>query len=380
MDALFQSVILVTAAEMGDKTQLLALVLALRFKKPWTIMAGILVATLLNHALAAWVGGWAAGLFSANTLTYVLAATFAAFAVWILIPDKEDGAERMAGYGAFLTTVVTFFLAEMGDKTQLATLALGAKYQHPIMVTAGTTMGMLIADGLAVAFGQKLIQRIPMSYVRLAAALIFLGTAIMMLLSLPAVQALDTTILQALRQDVPPFDPIGPAWLRDVMRDITALGGYAVLIVLVVLSALYLRIIGRRRDAVSLVVAAVTGNWLSDLLKNFFARARPSVVPHLQDIPATSYSFPSGHSMVSAVIYLTCAAILARSAATRAVRVYLIGAAAFLTALIGISRLYLGVHYPSDVLGGWVIGIVWASICWLVCQRLGQPAPQKVKL
>lgn len=181
MEALLNSFWLVVVSEMGDKTQLLALVLILRFKTPWTIMFGILAATLLNHGLASWLGGWLSSLVSPDLLRYSLAAIFAAFALWILIPDKDDGEITNARYGAFLTTLVAFFLAEMGDKTQLATVALGAHYQAPVIVTAGTTLGMLVADGLAVFFGERLTQRIPLHLVRKIAALTFLifGIAIL---------------------------------------------------------------------------------------------------------------------------------------------------------------------------------------------------------
>ena len=175
MDAIWQSFLLVALSEMGDKTQLLALILAIRFKKPWPIMAGILVATLLNHGLASAVGGWLASLADPSTLRYLLAALFIGFGAWILVPDKADAMPSAPSYGAFVTTVVAFFLAEMGDKTQLATIALGARFQAPISVTIGTTLGMLAADGLAVAFGERLTNIVPMKYVRLAAALLFIG-------------------------------------------------------------------------------------------------------------------------------------------------------------------------------------------------------------
>lgn len=175
MDAIWQSFLLVALSEMGDKTQLLALILAIRFKKPWPIMAGILVATLLNHGLASAVGGWLASLVDPSTLRYLLAALFIGFGAWILVPDKADAMPSAPSYGAFVTTVVAFFLAEMGDKTQLATIALGARFQAPISVTIGTTLGMLAADGLAVAFGERLTNIVPMKYVRLAAALLFIG-------------------------------------------------------------------------------------------------------------------------------------------------------------------------------------------------------------
>lgn len=182
MEALINSFVLVAASEMGDKTQLLALVLAMRFKNPRAIMAGILVATLLNHGIASWLGAWASSLVAPDTLRYALAASFALFAVWILIPDKEDDGPTQSRHGAFLTTVVAFFFAEMGDKTQLATIALGARYQMPLAVTAGTTLGMLVADGLAVVFGERLTRRLPLKYVRIFAAVTFFAFALIILL------------------------------------------------------------------------------------------------------------------------------------------------------------------------------------------------------
>lgn len=158
---------------MGDKTQLLAILLVCRFRKPWVIMSGILVATLLNHTLAAWAGGWIASFFSPQTLAWILAAIFFLFAGWILIPDKDEELKSANRYGAFLTTVVAFFLAEMGDKTQLATIALGAKFGNLALVALGTTAGMLVADGFAVFLGEKLTQKISMKWIRIAASFLF---------------------------------------------------------------------------------------------------------------------------------------------------------------------------------------------------------------
>jgi putative Ca2+/H+ antiporter (TMEM165/GDT1 family) len=173
MNAILQSFALVFASEMGDKTQLLALILASRFRKPWTIMAGILCATLLNHGLASYVGGYMSETVSPRTLAWVLAIIFFVFAAWILIPDKDDGLKVEPRFGAFLTTLVTFFLAEMGDKTQLATVALGARFNAPVVVTIGTTLGMLGADGLAVFLGEKITKVVPMNYIRYFASALF---------------------------------------------------------------------------------------------------------------------------------------------------------------------------------------------------------------
>jgi putative Ca2+/H+ antiporter (TMEM165/GDT1 family) len=187
MDALYQSFGLVLASEMGDKTQLLALVLALRFKKPLVVMLGILIATLLNHGLATAVGGWIGSQFSQESLKIALSVVFVAFAVWVLIPDKIDEDDsKTKTYGttsALVTTVILFFLAEMGDKTQIATIALGAKFQAPLLVTIGTTLGMLVADGLAVVFGERLIKVIPMKAIRIFSALLFAAFGIGIYLS-----------------------------------------------------------------------------------------------------------------------------------------------------------------------------------------------------
>jgi len=173
VEAIIQSFFLILASEMGDKTQLLALVLVLRFRKPWGIMAGILVATLLNHAMAAWVGGWFASLVSKQHLSWILAGIFFIFACWILIPDKDEEFQKSNRYGAFATTLVAFFLAEMGDKTQLATVALGAKFGSLLLTTIGTTAGMLVADGFAVFLGEKMTKKISMKWIRVGASFLF---------------------------------------------------------------------------------------------------------------------------------------------------------------------------------------------------------------
>ena len=183
MEAFAQSLGLVFVSEMGDKTQLLALVLAMRFKKPWTIMAGILVATIANHGMATWAGGWLASQVSPETLKFALAFSFVAFGVWVLFPDtiEDDAVSETETKNVFLTTAVLFFLAEMGDKTQLATLVLGARFQMPIAVILGTTSGMLIADGLAVAFGERMTRVIPLKVVRMVSSLLFFVSAAVVL-------------------------------------------------------------------------------------------------------------------------------------------------------------------------------------------------------
>ncbi|MBX2988018.1 MAG: TMEM165/GDT1 family protein [Bdellovibrionaceae bacterium] len=185
MDALINSTLLVFVSEMGDKTQLLALMLACCFPgRGWAIMGGIFVATLLNHALASGLGNWLALVIPAQVMTWILAATFFGFAVWVLIPDKDGTGGLPLQKGAFLTTAITFFIAEMGDKTQLATVALGAKYSDFAMVTLGSTLGMMASNGLAVAFGPRLMKRLPMKWVRIAASLLFVAFGLGVLLGL----------------------------------------------------------------------------------------------------------------------------------------------------------------------------------------------------
>ncbi len=171
---------IVALAEIGDKTQLLALVLAARFRRPWPIIWGIVIATLANHFAAGAVGHWVAGLFSQTTLSWILAASFAAVAVWTLIPDKLDDDEesKLKRYGPFVTTLIAFFLAEMGDKTQIATVMLAAQYQQLTMVVAGTTLGMLIANVPVVLAGHFAADRLPMTLIHRLAALCFAGLAI----------------------------------------------------------------------------------------------------------------------------------------------------------------------------------------------------------
>lgn len=167
------SFLLVAASEMGDKTQLLAFSLAARYRRPWTVLAGILVATVLNHALAAAAGGWLAAQVPPRAMSGLLAATFIAFGLWTLKADTLDEVRAPGRLGPFLTTAALFFLAEMGDKTQLATVALAARFGSVVQVTFGTTAGMLVADGLAVLLGERLAVGVQMRWVRVAAAALF---------------------------------------------------------------------------------------------------------------------------------------------------------------------------------------------------------------
>ncbi|NBX18688.1 MAG: TMEM165/GDT1 family protein [Proteobacteria bacterium] len=174
MSSFADSVTLVTLSEMGDKTQLLALALIARYKAPVQIMLGIFVATVANHLLAAYLGTAAAGFMAANTLRWSLVVLYVGFAAWVLVPDKDDDDAGKSRGNAFMTTLITFFIAEMGDKTQLATVSLGAAHKDQLLwVTAGTTLGMMIADGLAVVAGPQLLKRIPMNVFRILAALLF---------------------------------------------------------------------------------------------------------------------------------------------------------------------------------------------------------------
>ncbi|MDD3380429.1 MAG: TMEM165/GDT1 family protein [Rugosibacter sp.] len=184
MESLIISTGVVALAEMGDKTQLLAFILAARFKKPVPIILGILCATLINHGLAGALGAWITSLLSPEVMRWILGLSFIGMAIWTLIPDEIEEeetqvAKRMSVFGA---TLVTFFLAEMGDKTQLATVALAAHYATPALVIAGTTLGMLLADVPAVFVGNKFAEKIPMKLVHRIAAGIFASMGLLTLL------------------------------------------------------------------------------------------------------------------------------------------------------------------------------------------------------
>ncbi len=180
MEAFLISTGIVALAEIGDKTQLLSFILAAKFRKPWPIILGILVATLANHGFAGALGAWITGLMSPETLRWVLGLSFLGMAVWTLIPDKFDEKDaKLAGMGVFGTTLIAFFLAEMGDKTQVATVALAAQYPSLIAVVLGTTLGMMIANVPAVLLGDRIADRMPVRLVHAIAAGVFavLGVA-----------------------------------------------------------------------------------------------------------------------------------------------------------------------------------------------------------
>ena len=184
MESLLVSTGVVALAEIGDKTQLLAFILAARFKKPVPIILGILAATVVNHGLAGALGAWITAVVSPEIMRWALGLSFIGMAVWTMIPDKiEDEETQIAQrFGVFGATLITFFLAEMGDKTQIATVALAAHYAAPLMVVIGTTLGMLIADVPAVFVGDKLASKIPMKLVHTIAAAIFALLGIVTLL------------------------------------------------------------------------------------------------------------------------------------------------------------------------------------------------------
>ena len=185
MDAFLVSTGIVALAEMGDKTQLLALLLAVRFRRRWPIVLGILVATIANHALAGAVGAWVTTVLGPDALRRVLGGSFIAMAVWMLIPDKMDDDEETGAaprFGVFGTTVITFFLAEMGDKTQVATVMLAAQYHAYFAVIAGTTLGMMLADAPVVWLGERMTRLLPLRAVHVMSALIFLALGMAALL------------------------------------------------------------------------------------------------------------------------------------------------------------------------------------------------------
>jgi undecaprenyl-diphosphatase len=181
-------------------------------------------------------------------------------------------------------------------------------------------------------------------------------------------ESFDQWAVQALRDPANPSDPIGPRWLEEMGRDATALGGIGWLTFTTLVVAGFLFLIGKARMALFMTGAAFSGAVISFLLKHIYSRPRPDLVPHLS-IVSTS-SFPSGHSMLSAVVYLTLGSLLASVLPDAKLKIYVLAVAAMLTFFVGVSRVYLGVHYPTDVLAGWLAGLVWALVCWLVARWL----------
>lgn len=188
MEAFLVSTGVVAIAEIGDKTQLLAILLACKFRKPWPIVAGIFAATLLNHALAAAVGTLVAAAVDPGVMRWILGLSFIAMGAWALIPDKvgeDEGGANSSRFGAFIATTVAFFLVEMGDKTQIATVALAARFDAILWVTAGTTFGMMLANVPAVFLGEAVTRMVPLKVVRMVAAAIFVAVGVVTLV-LPA--------------------------------------------------------------------------------------------------------------------------------------------------------------------------------------------------
>ena len=181
-------------------------------------------------------------------------------------------------------------------------------------------------------------------------------------------QSFDDRILLAMRQPEDPAKPIGPAWLPEVGRDLTAVGGIAMLVLITSSIVGFHLITGRYRAAGFILVAVLGGLLLSTLLKSLFDRPRPQLVPHLSHV--ISSSFPSGHSMMAAVVYLTLGSLLAGLTTSKRLRVYYLSISVIITMLVGISRVYMGVHYPTDVLAGWTAGGVWATLCWMVARMM----------
>ena len=185
--------------------------------------------------------------------------------------------------------------------------------------------------------------------------------------------AFDTDILLAFREAGSTDDPVGPPWLEEAVRDITGLGSMIVLVLVTAATIFYLLLIGKRREALLMLVAVGGGQILSSLLKLGIDRPRPDLVPHLAEVQ--TLSFPSGHAMMAAVTYLTLGSMLAGIVPGRATKIYVLGVAVLVTLMVGLSRIYLGVHWPSDVLAGWCAGFAWAMLCWLVARNFFHRRP-----
>jgi undecaprenyl-diphosphatase len=190
--------------------------------------------------------------------------------------------------------------------------------------------------------------------------------------------AFDERLLLLFRVAGNPSTTIGPPWLKEAVRDITALGSTSVLSIIVAGVVGFLLVTGSRRAALMLAVSVITGVFLSSSLKAWFSRPRPELIP--PDVVAYTASFPSGHTTLSAVVYLTLGALLCRTQASTAIKTYILGCAAFLTGIVGVSRVYLGVHWPTDVIAGWLVGGTWALLCWFVMlwlQSRGEVEPEQ---
>jgi undecaprenyl-diphosphatase len=190
-------------------------------------------------------------------------------------------------------------------------------------------------------------------------------------------QRFDDWAVRALRSPSDPANPLGPPWLEEMARDMTALGGVLTLTLVTLVVAGYLWLNGQRRAMVFLLAATAGALVFSLALKGFFDRPRPQLVPHLSNVATTS--FPSGHSMLSAAVYLTLGTLLARLVKPRRLKLYFIGVAMTLTFLVGLSRVYMGVHYPTDVLAGWMAGLGWAMLCWLLARHFGKTSTRRAE-
>jgi undecaprenyl-diphosphatase len=216
----------------------------------------------------------------------------------------------------------------------------------------------------------------------IVAAIVLVGITVALLVLVGRVlegdtQHFDERILKSLRRADNPAEPIGPAWLKIIAEDITALGSATVLGLTVFAVVGFLTLQGMYKNATFVLLASIGGWFLNDLLKSMFARPRPSIVPHLREV--WSLSFPSGHALTSAVVYLTLGVLMMRFSERRLVKWYCITLAMMATALVGMSRVYLGVHYPTDVLGGWLIGLCWALAFWLIERALERRAGLKTE-
>lgn len=215
---------------------------------------------------------------------------------------------------------------------------------------------------------RSLAELLPYASLAVVAALIFVFGKLAGAVLDGDTRSFDEFVLRVLRNPADLADPIGPAWLESVVRDITSLGSFSVLTIVTLSVVGYLLIDGKRAAAAFVLFAILGGAVLSELLKQIFARPRPELVAHLVDVHTAS--FPSGHAMSSAVTFLTLGALLSRVQSRRRLKIYLLSLAIFLTLLVGASRVYLGVHWPTDVLAGWCAGAAWAMGCWLLATWL----------
>jgi undecaprenyl-diphosphatase len=207
------------------------------------------------------------------------------------------------------------------------------------------------------------IERVTLVGIIIAAAALFLFAKLANGIAEGDTRAFDEMLLLSLRTSGNPADPVGPRWFEEMMRDFTALGSTGVLTLMVLAVTGFLAMTRKAHAAVAVLVAVGSGVLVSQSMKWAYARPRPELVPHGTEVYTAS--FPSGHAMMSALVYLTLGAMLARTQAGQAVKTYILCVAAILTVLVGISRVYLGVHWPTDVLAGWALGGVWAEVCWL---------------